>query len=376
MLLQPATDTSTAAAIVRSHHTNLFMRRIIAKHSGQAPPGEPSPTAPVGADERPASTPIEIDARDGAGERLDRFVASRLTDVSRTRLQRWIALGAVRCDDRVLPASARLSGRETIVVEPQPREADGAFVPEPVPIEVVHEDEHLLVLCKPAGLVVHPAAGNWRGTLLNGLLFHRPALATLPRAGIVHRLDRDTSGLLVVAKTERAMIALAAQLADRSMGRRYLALADGHCPARGVIDAAIARDEASRVRMAAVPAGRGRAARTFYRVLARGRLAGRDASLLECRLDSGRTHQIRVHLRSIGHPLVGDALYGGPAATGFARQALHAWRLQLHHPAHARSMQWSAPMPPDMVALCAAAGIDAEVACRAAAGAFDEDPAG
>lgn len=338
---------------------------------------DPAAPATIGVDAAAGTAPaaIEIDASGGAGERLDRFVAARLVDVSRTRLQRWIALGAVRCDDRVLPASTRLSGRETIVVEPQPREADGAFVPEPIPIDVVHEDAHLLVLCKPAGLVVHPAAGNWRGTLLNGLLFHRPALAALPRAGIVHRLDRDTSGLLVVAKNERAMVSLAAQLADRSMGRRYFALADGRCPARGVIDAAIARDEASRVRMAAVPAGRGRAARTFYRVLARGRLAGRDASLLECRLDSGRTHQIRVHLRSIGHPLVGDALYGGPTTAGFGRQALHAWRLQLRHPDGDRLVHWCATMPPDMAALCAAAGIDVEAALRAAAGAFDAEPA-
>ncbi|MCL4184324.1 MAG: RluA family pseudouridine synthase [Burkholderiaceae bacterium] len=353
------------------------MRRIIAKPSGQAPAAERLLPATTGIDAADSAAPaaIEIEAKGGAGERLDRFVASRLADVSRTRLQRWIALGAVRCDDRVLPASTRLSGCETIVVEPQPREADGAFVPEPVPIDVVHEDEHLLVLCKPAGLVVHPAAGNWRGTLLNGLLFHRPALAGLPRAGIVHRLDRDTSGLLVVAKTERAMVSLAAQLADRSMGRRYFALADGRCPARGVIDAAIARDEASRVRMAVAPAGRGRTARTFYRVLARGRLAGRDASLLECRLDSGRTHQIRVHLRSIGHPLVGDALYGGPTAAGFARQALHAWQLRLRHPGDGRMAQWCAPMPPDMAGLCAAAGIDVEAVGRAAAGAFDEDAA-
>ncbi len=337
-------------------------------------------SAPSGGDRQRAATideapePIEIDAAGGAGERLDRFVATRLPGVSRTRLQRWIALGAVRCDDRVLPGKTRLSGVETIVVEPQPREADLAFAAEPVPIDVVHEDDALLVLHKPAGLVVHPAAGNWHGTLMNGLLFHRPALAALPRAGIVHRLDRDTSGLLVVARTEAAMAALAAQLADRSMGRRYLALAAGHCPEHGVVDAAIARDETSRVRMAAVAPGRGRAARTFFRVLARGRIDQRDASLVECRLESGRTHQIRVHLRSIGHPLVGDALYGGPSLAGFARQALHAWRLRLRHPSDGRERTWSAPMPDDMAALCAAAGIDvADAMRRAEAAGFDED---
>lgn len=336
------------------------MRPIIAK-----PPEDlPDP------DLAPAKT-VEIDAAGAAGERLDRFVASRLPEVSRTRLQRWIALGAVRCDDRVLPGKTRLRGIETIVVEPQPREADSAFAAEPVPIDVVHEDEQLLVLCKPAGLVVHPAAGNWHGTLMNGLLFHRPALAALPRAGIVHRLDRDTSGLLVVAKTEQAMAALASQLADRSMGRRYLALAMGRCPERGTIDAAIARDEVSRVRMAAVPAGRGRAARTWFRVLAYGRIGERDVSLIECRLESGRTHQIRVHLRSIGHPLVGDALYGGAALAGFARQALHAWQLRLRHPADGHAASWASAMPADMVALCEAAGIDAVAAQRAAATPFD-----
>jgi len=336
------------------------MRPIIAKRPEQAP----DPQAPP--------SPIEIDAAGGAGERLDRFVASKLRDVSRTRLQRWIALGAVRCDELVVPGKTRLSGIETIVVEPQPREADAAFVPEPVPIDVVHEDAHLLVLDKPAGLVVHPAAGNWHGTLMNGLLFHRPALAALPRAGIVHRLDRDTSGLLVVARSERAMASLAAQLADRSMGRRYFALVAGRCPAHGVVDAAIGRDPASRVRMATVPAERGRAARTFFRVLARGSVDAREVSLLECRLDSGRTHQIRVHLRSIGHPLVGDALYGGPALAGFARQALHAWALRLRHPADGRTATWTAPMPPDMAALCASAGIDVDDAQRAAAADLDE----
>lgn len=356
------------------------MRPIIAK-----PPVYPracAEAAPEGAYEASAALPagvlaegqpalIEIDAAGAAGERLDRFVASRLPQVSRTRLQRWIALGAVRCDDRVLPARTRLRGLESIVVEPQPREADSAFGPEPVPIEVIHEDAQLLVLCKPAGLVVHPGAGNWHGTLMNGLLFHRPELAALPRAGIVHRLDRDTSGLLVVARTEPAMGSLAAQLADRSMGRCYLALVDGRCPANGRVDAAIARDAASRVRMATVPAGQGRAARTGYRTVARGQIGEREVSLIECRLESGRTHQIRVHLRSIGHPLVGDTLYGGPPLADFGRQALHAWTLRLRHPADDRPVSWRVPLPADMLALCGAAGIDAGAAQSAAAALFD-----
>jgi len=306
-------------------------------------------------DERPAA--LVIDALDAAGQRVDRYLAARIDGVSRTRLQQWIALGAVQCDERALSASTRLKGGERIVVEPQPREADAAFAPDPVELNLAYEDEDLLVVDKPAGLVVHPAAGNWRGTLMNGLLHHRPALARLPRAGIVHRLDRDTSGLLVVAKTERAFASLTAQLADRSMGRRYLALAIGVCRAVGTIDAPIGRDPVSRVRMAVVDSGRGKAARTHYERLALGKLEGRDLSLLECRLESGRTHQIRVHLRSIGHPLVGDALYGGAALGHCSRQALHAWRLALRHPADGRPMQWRSPLPDDLRALCTAAGI-------------------
>jgi len=323
------------------------MRGIITTPFVEAPGDEP-PSALV------------LEAADGVGQRVDRYLAARIEGVSRTRLQQWIALGAVHCDERALTASTRLKGDERIVVEPQPREADAAFAPDAMALEFVYEDDDLLVVDKPAGLVVHPAAGNWRGTLMNGLLHHRPALARLPRAGIVHRLDRDTSGLLVVARSERAFVSLSAQLAERSMGRRYLALALGVCRERGTIDAPIGRDPVSRVRMAVVDAERGKAARTHYERLALGRLDGRDLSLLECRLESGRTHQIRVHLRSIGHPLVGDALYGGPALAGFARQALHAWRLALRHPVDGRPMQWRSPLPADLRALCTAAAIEVE----------------
>ncbi|HEY0878364.1 MAG TPA: RluA family pseudouridine synthase [Zeimonas sp.] len=316
-------------------------------------------TPPDRAPDDSQSSILVIDARDGVGQRIDRFLAARLDGVSRTRLQQWIALGAVRCDERALTASTRLKGSERIVVEPQPREADTAFAPDPVELNLRHEDDDLLVVDKPAGLVVHPAAGNWRGTLMNGLLYHRPALARLPRAGIVHRLDRDTSGLLAVAKTERAFASLSSQLAGRTMGRRYLALVVGRCRQRGTVDAPIGRDPVSRVRMATVDADRGKAARTHYERLALGRLDGRDVSLLECRLETGRTHQIRVHLASIGHPLVGDSQYGGAALAGFGRQALHAWRLALNHPADQRQMQWRSPLPADLRALCTAAGIDA-----------------
>jgi len=318
------------------------------------------------ADAAIADAPIVLRATSGAGERLDRFLAAslpqhdphRFGDLSRARVQRWIALGAVHCDGRVLPAKTRLSGIETIVVEPQPREADTSFAPEPVPLDVVWRDAALIVVDKPAGLVVHPAAGNWHGTLLNGLLDLDPALATLPRAGIVHRLDKDTSGLLVVARTEAAMAALAAQLADRSMGRRYLALVVGDPGERGTVDAPIARDPRARVRMAVVQAARARAARTHFRRLAVGELDGRPVALLDCRLETGRTHQIRVHLAHAGHPLVGDRLYGGPSLGGFTRQALHAWQLELQHPDGSGRRCWQAPPPDDLVRLLAAAGID------------------
>src|SRR5690606_24587322 len=173
---------------------------------------------------------LVVDGAHGAGERLDRFLARMLPQFSRTRLQRWIAIGAVRCDQRPVAASTRLTGLERIEVEPQPLEAEQAFVAEPVPLDIVHEDADLVVLDKPAGLVVHPAAGNWHGTLLHGLLHHDARQAELPRAGIVHRLDKDTSGLMVVARSESARMSLAQQLADRTMSRRYLAIVRGKCP--------------------------------------------------------------------------------------------------------------------------------------------------
>jgi 23S rRNA pseudouridine1911/1915/1917 synthase len=336
-----------AAIAARSRNAWNFMTRIIANEPIEDPP-------------------VVLAAAGGAGERLDRFLAVQLPGllppefaaVSRTRVQRWIALGAVRCDDRVVAADTRLTGAETIVVAPQPREADTAFVAEPVPLSVLWRDDSLYVIDKQAGLVVHPAAGNWHGTMLNGLLHLDPALAGLPRAGIVHRLDKDTSGLLVVARSETAMASLSAQLADRSMGRRYLAVVSGLPAESATIDAPIGRDERSRVRMAVVSGSRGRAARTHVRRLAQGRLDGHVLSLVECRLETGRTHQIRVHLAYAGHPLVGDTGYGGRPLAGFNRQALHAWRLSLVHPVGRRQRSWMSPLPEDLRELLLAAGID------------------
>jgi len=308
---------------------------------------------------------LSVRAAEGAGERADKFLAAALGRVlpglSRTRIQHWMALGAVWCDERPLAPSTRLAGFETVWVQPLPREADTAFAPDPVALVVVHEDAHLLVIDKPAGLVVHPAPGHWRGTVLNGLLHRDPAQAALPRAGIVHRLDKDTSGLMVVARTEAAMQALAAQLAARSMSRRYLAFVNGVAPLESTIDRPVGRDPRSRVRMAVVDGAGGRPAVTHVRRLARLSVEGAEASLVECRLETGRTHQIRVHMAELGHPLLGDGLYGGPAR-GIGRQALHAWRLGLRAPAGGVWQHWVSVPPADMRAL-AGTDVDLEALC-------------
>jgi len=297
--------------------------------------------------------PLRFEARSGAGQRLDRFVAEALDGVSRTRVQRWIALGAVTLDgDPALP-SRKLRGIETVEVRPLPTEAERAFEPDDIPLVVLHEDADLMVIDKPAGLVAHPAPGNWRGTLMNALLFARPDSARLPRAGIVHRLDKDTSGLMMVARSERAFERLTAALAARTVSRRYLAVVQGVPPEQLTIDAVIGRDPRDRLRMAVVPAGRGKPAVTHVERLA----AGERIASVECRLETGRTHQIRVHLASRGHPLVGDTLYGGHPRGGFARQALHAWRLALVHPASGLSLVFRSAPPADLRDLLAAVGL-------------------
>lgn len=222
-------------------------------------------------------------------------------------------------------------------------------------LPIVHEDEALLVINKPAGLVVHPAAGNWTGTLMNGLLAHHRRAAQLPRAGIVHRLDKDTSGLMVVGKTPDACQQLIAQLAERSVKREYLAICQGRWQAAEQIDAPIGRDPRQRTRMAVVPEAKGgKPARTDIDVLA----TGERHSLLRCRLHTGRTHQIRVHCAQAGHPLLADALYGGKPAAGMSRQALHATRLSLRHPLTGETVQWQASPPPDFSQAAAALGLD------------------
>jgi 23S rRNA pseudouridine1911/1915/1917 synthase len=283
--------------------------------------------------------------------RFDQALARMFPEHSRSRLAAWVKDGLVTLDHERVDAKRKVWGGERVSVALQPEARDTAAAAEAIALDIVYEDAALLVLNKPAGLVVHPGSGNWQGTLLNGLLHHHPALAGIPRAGIVHRLDKDTSGLLVVAKTLEAQTDLVRQLQARSVVREYLALVHGKLDRDASVDAPIGRHQTQRTRMAVTE--HGRAARTHYRVLER----FARATLLECKLDTGRTHQIRVHMQSIGHPLVGDPVYRagrgsaeGPLAS-FKRQALHAYRLGLTHPTSGAHMQWEAPIPADMQAL-------------------------
>lgn len=283
------------------------------------------------------------------GWRLDKALAHLVPEFSRSYLQQLLEQGAIALNGALnVKAAHKVSIGDVLLVQMRPTEQSQAFRPEAMALDIVHEDEHILVMNKPVGLVVHPAAGHWSGTLLNGLLGRDAAAAQLPRAGIVHRLDKDTSGLMVVARTRMAMDALTRAIAAREVGRQYLALAWGRWEpgAMRCIDAPIGRDPRNRLRMAVVDLAlhAGKSARTDVRALA----SDGRATLLRCTLHTGRTHQIRVHLASIGHPLVGDALYGGAAAGGLQRQALHAYSLALAHPATGELMAWRSPLPQDM----------------------------
>jgi 23S rRNA pseudouridine1911/1915/1917 synthase len=282
----------------------------------------------------------------GHGERLDKLLVSQAPEFSRSHLQGLIERGLVTVDGAVArTASRRLKAGQSVVIELQPTDECLAFTPETMVLAVVFEDEHIIVIDKPAGLVVHPAPGNWRGTLLNGLLAHHRGAAQLPRAGVVHRLDKDTSGLMVVAKTLESMTALTRAIAARDVQREYLALVHGVVPAAPFsIEAPIGRDPVSRVRMAVVAGGK--AARTDVARVA----ADAKFSAVLCRLHSGRTHQIRVHLASRGHPLVADALYGGAAALAMTRQALHAARLGFAHPVNGKALRFESALPADLQA--------------------------
>ena len=280
-----------------------------------------------------------------AGLRLDQALAKLLPEESRSRLARLIGEGHVRVDGEEARAKRKLKSGESVEVALAPRIEESAYRAEAIALDVVHEDGDVLVLNKPAGLVVHPGSGNWEGTMLNALLHHAPVVEHLARAGIVHRLDKDTSGLLVVAKNEPAQLALVRQLQARSVKRTYLALARGKVTRIGKVDAPIGRHPVHRTRMAVVEGGK--PAVTHYRV----RESFAAHTLLECDLETGRTHQIRVHLASIGHPLEGDPVYAGRGEKMLPRQALHAWKLAFLHPRTGELMQFEAPLPEDFKTL-------------------------
>jgi 23S rRNA pseudouridine1911/1915/1917 synthase len=326
---------------------------------------------------------IALSAAGAEGQRLDKWLAAQLPQFSRSRLQTWIALGAVGTDDMAVSQKYKLRGHERIVVRPQALEAQQAFVAEDIALDVVFEDDALLIINKPAGLVVHPAPGNWSGTLMNGLLHRGERYFELPRAGIVHRLDKDTSGLMVVAKTEMCRQALIAMIAKREVSRRYFALVHKRAPNAFSVDAAVGRDPHHRQRMAAFSpeSTHAKPAKTDFRRLQF--IAEREsfgpASAIECRLHSGRTHQIRVHAAHLGLPLLGDPLYGGPRWPGLERQALHAWRLAFDHPIEPKTssrlvapqrLDFVSPLPSDLVGVVEAGGGNVDVLFAARDGVY------
>ncbi|EUJ10173.1 ribosomal large subunit pseudouridine synthase D [Methylophilaceae bacterium 11] len=290
------------------------------------------------------------------GQRLDLALQTLMPEHSRSRLQAWIKDGLVQLNQQQVTAKTKVWGGDKVQVTPPPNLQENAFKPEDIPLDIVYEDDALLVINKPAGLVVHPAAGNWSGTLLNALLFHYPALTDIPRCGIVHRLDKDTSGLLVVAKTLEAQTSLVRQLQARTVKREYRAIVWGQIWRNGKIDQPIGRHSHARTKMAISRTGK--PAVTHYEVLERFGVH----TYLRCSLETGRTHQIRVHLQFLKAPMLGDPVYGigniiphklmtqtlRDAVSGFKRQALHAIKLGLIHPVTQQPMEWQIELADDM----------------------------
>jgi len=292
-----------------------------------------------------------------AGQRLDVFLSGQCPGTSRSQLQRWVAEGLVLVDGRVVKPSLGLRSGQTVLVSPPPPEPVNDWVGEPMSLDIVYEDDDVIVVNKPAGLVVHPAAGHASGTLVNGLIAHCPGISSVARCGIVHRLDRDTSGLMVAAKTVAAQLSLVSQLAARSVSRQYLALAWGRVSDQ-TLDTAMGRDPRERQRMAVLPAGKGKQAITHIEAIEQGEIAGLPVTLVRCRLETGRTHQIRVHLEHIRHPIVGDRTYTrhSPHASRLAGQhkviselmlgqALHAQRLSFLHPKTNKKSSFISDLP-------------------------------
>ncbi|ABE44531.1 RluA family pseudouridine synthase [Polaromonas sp. JS666] len=292
------------------------------------------------------------------GARLDRALAGIVPEFSRSYLQQLIEAAVVQLNGRaVTKPSAKVKAGDELIIELRPTPQSQAFKPEAMALDIVFEDPYLLVIDKPAGLVVHPAPGNWSGTLLNGLLARDPQASFLPRAGIVHRLDKDTSGLMVVARQRQAMDQLVSMIAARSVSREYIALAHGAWQGARTreVSAAIGRDPRNRLRMAAVDLEKnaGKPALTVISLLQN----GERHCLVKCKLHTGRTHQIRVHMALLGHPLISDGLYGGAVAAGLERQALHACRLAFEHPVTGAPMEFRSPPPPDLRAAIADVGL-------------------
>jgi 23S rRNA pseudouridine1911/1915/1917 synthase len=307
-------------------------------------------------DYNPIPAPINLTIPpEMAGLRLDQALQQLLPDYSRSRLQTWIKDKRVTLDGQCVAPKQAVWGGGKVRVEPELHPSETPYTAEDIALDVVYEDDALLVVNKPAGLVVHPGSGNWQGTMLNALLHHAPQLACIPRAGIVHRLDKDTSGLLVVAKTLTSQTDLVRQLQARSVGRDYLAVVQGLVAHDGKVDAPLGRHPSQRVKMAIVH--NGKPAVTHYTVLEHFGCH----TLIRCSLETGRTHQIRVHMLSIGHPLAGDPVYSGrpinlqqllrEAINALGRQALHAERLGLIHPVSGEAMEWQVDLPQDLADL-------------------------
>lgn len=323
----------------------------------------PEAEDPSGSDDAEDNTPLVFELGiEAPEERLDKAVARLMPKASRGRIQKWIAAQAVCVNEEMETDVRRKVGpgdKISVVALPTPEEL--SFAPEAgVEFDVLYEDRDILIINKPAGLVVHPASGHWSGTLLNGLLYRYPELANVPRAGIVHRLDRDTSGLMVVARTQDAQTDLVRQLQERTVGREYWALVYGEAPQAGFVDRSIGRDPRNALKFVCRGGEGSRKALTHCRLVDVSWTLGRPISWVACRLSTGRTHQIRVHLTTVGLPLLGDPLYktaqailppdAGPAAQ-LHRQALHASRLRLLHPGTGKTMEWFVEPPEDLAAV-------------------------